>query len=44
MDVNTQMHLILALANFKPISVFQCEQRVHQPSIGVNVWYVQRLG
>ena len=43
-DMNAQMHLVLTLADLKTVAVFQSEQRVHQPSIGVNVWYVQRLG
>ena len=42
--MNAQMHLILALADLKTVAVFQREQRVHQPNIGVNVRYVQRLG
>ena len=35
---------ILALADLKPVAVFQREQRVHQPCIGVNVRYIQCLG
>ena len=42
--MNAQMHLILTLADFKPVAVFQSEQRVHQSGIGVNVRYIQRLG
>ena len=38
------MAVILALADLKTVAVFQREQRVHQPCIGVNVRYIQRLG
>ena len=36
-DMNTQMHLILALTDLKTVAVLQREQRVYQPYAGINI-------